>query len=284
VIEFVRVSGSIQLLLIFLDYFTKEERMKTPTKIDTLIAVNNDLFDVKEAIRRSIIHDEDKFLDISIEEMIVRQYAAQNGIINSDDELQIAADEHRYQRGLESVEKIYQWLEINHQTIVSMQNGIDIQLLRNKVRNSIPDREIAAYFAEHQLEFDRVDLYSIRLDDEDKANELYASITEDGADFHLLAMKYSVDEDTKLKAGYVGRMSRNDLSGDIAAEVFNAQAGEVVGPLKTEKGYNLFKVAAIYPSKLEKERDSIQFSLFLSLLARLRSEATIAYPILEENS
>lgn len=283
-IEFVRVSGSIQLLLIFLDYFTKEERMKTPTKIDTLIAVNNDLFDVKEAIRRSIIHDEDKFLDISIEEMIVRQYAAQNGIINSDDELQIAADEHRYQRGLESVEKIYQWLEINHQTIVSMQNGIDIQLLRNKVRNSIPDREIAAYFAEHQLEFDRVDLYSIRLDDEDKANELYASITEDGADFHLLAMKYSVDEDTKLKAGYVGRMSRNDLSGDIAAEVFNAQAGEVVGPLKTEKGYNLFKVAAIYPSKLEKERDSIQFSLFLSLLARLRSEATIAYPILEENS
>jgi parvulin-like peptidyl-prolyl isomerase len=258
--------------------------MKTPTKIDTLIAVNDDFFDVKEAIRRSIIHDEDKFLDISIEEMLVRQYAAQNGMSNSDDELQIAADEHRYQRGLESVEKIHQWIEINHQTIISMQNGIDIQLLRNKVRNSIPDREIAAYFAEHQLDFDRVDLYSIRLDDEDKANELYASITEDGADFHLLAMKYSVDEDTKLKAGYVGRMSRNDLSGDIAAEVFNAQAGEVVGPLKTEKGYNLFKVAAIYPSELEKERDSIQFSLFLSLLARLRSEATIAYPILEENS
>jgi parvulin-like peptidyl-prolyl isomerase len=256
--------------------------MQTQNKLDILMTVNGDPFDLREALRRSLTHDEDKFLDFCIEELLIRQYAAQNGVNNTDEELLVAADELRYQAGMESVEKVHQWLNANHQTLLSMQNGIDHLLLRNKIRNSISKREIEAYFAEHKLELDRVDLYSIRLDDEDKANELYASITEDGSDFHLLAMQHSVDEDTKLSAGYVGRMSRNSLSGEIEATVFNAQAGDIVGPIKTDKGYNLFKVTAIYPAELEKEKDNIQFSLFLSLLARLRAEATITYPVLEE--
>lgn len=249
----------------------------------TLVTVNGNSFELLETLRRSMLHrEEDRFLDFCIEELLIREYAAKNNISNSTEELQVAADELRYQRGLELAEKLLQWIKSNHQTLLSLQNGIDYTLLRNKVRESIPDREVEGYFAEHQLDFERVELYSIRLDSLEKAEELYAQIVEEGKNFHVLAMEHSLDKETRLMAGYVGKVSRDELSAEIEAAVFNANPGEVIGPIKTEKGYNLFKVGAVYPANLEEERQNIRFQLFSSLLARLRAEAKITYPILEE--
>jgi parvulin-like peptidyl-prolyl isomerase len=249
-----------------------------------LVNVNGYDYNLPDAIRRSMIHfDSDTLLDHAIEEMLLRQYAAQNNISNSTEELQLAADELRYYLGLESVEKLQQWLNSNQQTILSVQNGIDFKLLRTKVKDGISDKEIEAYFLEHKLEFDRVDLYSIRLDSLEKAEEFYAQITEKGENFHALTMEHSLDEETRVKAGYIGKVRRNEVSADIETAVFNAQPGEVVGPIKTEKGYNLFKVGAVYPANLEAERDNIRFLLFHNLLSKLRTEAKITYPIFEED-
>ncbi len=259
---------------------TLQERTGQETSV--LVAVNGDSFEVREALRRSITNKENEFLDEFISELLIRQYAAQNNISNSIEELQVAANERRYQNSLESVEKFQQWLKNNHQTLLSLQNDIDYQLLRNKVRGSIPDQEVEAYFVEHQLEFDRADLYSIRLDNQHKAEELYAKIAEDGENFHLLAMEHSLDEESKPKGGYIGKLSRDELSAEIEAAVFNAQPGQVINPIETEKGYNLFKVSAVYPANLAEEKDNIQLLLFEQLLARLRAEAKITYPIFEE--
>lgn len=255
---------------------------RTNQKIPVLVAVNGDSFELREALRRSIIDSENEFLGEFISELLIRQYAAQNNISNSIEELQVAANERRYQNGLESVEKFQHWLKNNHQTVLSLQNDIDYQLLRNKVRGSIPNHQVEAYFVEHQFEFDRADLYSIRLDNQHKAEELYAKITEDGENFHLLAMEHSLDEESKPKGGYIGKLRRDELSAEIEAAVFNAQPGQVIGPVETEKGYNLFKVGAVYPANLAEEKDNIKFLLFEQLLMRLRAEAKITYPIFEE--
>lgn len=248
-----------------------------------LLTVNGNSLDLLEALRRSIIHaNEKKFLNTCIDELLIRDYAAKNNITNSTEELQVAADELRYQRGLELAEKLRHWLKSNHQTILFLQNDIDHRLLRNKVRGSVTDREAEAYFAEHQLEFDRVELYSIRLGSIELAEELYSQITESGKNFYLLAMEHSLDEESRPKAGYVGKVPRAEVSAEIEAAVFNAQPGEVIGPIETEKGYNLFKVSAVYPANLEEEKENIQFLLFEKLLARLRAEAKITYPIFEE--
>lgn len=259
---------------------TLKERTGQETSV--LLTVNGDQFDLREALRRSMINGEDQYLNEFISELLIRQYVAQNNISNSIEELQVAANERRYQSGLESLEKFQQWLKNHHQTLLSLQNDIDYQLLRNKVRGSIPNQEIEAYFVEHQLEFDQVELYSIRLDNQHKAEELYAKITEDGENFHLLAMEHSLDGESKPKGGYIGKRRRDELSAEIEAAVFNAQPGQVIDPIETEKGYNLFKVSAVYPANLAEEKDNIQFLLFEKLLARLRTEAKITYPIFEE--
>ena len=246
----------------------------------TLVTVNGESIGVADALRRSIMHEED-FVNNTIEWMLIRQYAEQSGISNTDEELQVAVDEMRYQDGLESVEAAEQWLKSNNLTILAVQNGLDGMLLRNKVRNSIPDSEIEAHFAENQLDYETVELYSIRLDDEDLAQELYAQITEEGENFHLLAMEHSLDEETKHLGGYVGKLTRAGMTGEVEAAVFQAQPGEVIGPIKTEKGYNLFKVTDVHSPTLDEVRDEVEMTLFVNLLAKLRAEAEITYPVLE---
>lgn len=258
-----------------------EER--TGQKIPVLVTVNGGQFELHEALQRSMFDAEGEgFLELWISELLVRQYADQNNISNSTEELQVAANEFRYSRGLESVEKLQQWLKSNQQSILSLQNYIDHQLLRKKIVESVPEKEIEEFFAEHQLDFDRVALYSMRLCSKELAEELYALITEEGENFHLLTMKYSTDDESRPKGGYIGKMRRHELGAEIEAAVFNAEAGEVIGPIETENGYNLFKVGAVYPASLEEEKENIRYLLFGILLNRLRGEAKVIYPIFEE--
>jgi parvulin-like peptidyl-prolyl isomerase len=245
-----------------------------------LVTVNGRSVSIAEALQRSIVHNEN-FLDNTIDYALLRDHAGRHGISNSDEELQLAADELRYQRGLETVEKVNQWMRANHQTLLSLQEAIDGMLLRNKIRNSIPEAEVAAYYAEHQLELESVELYSIRVDSDDKARELLAQINEQGAGFQQLAVEHSLDSETKKNGGYAGKLTRGQMTGPIEAVVFKARVGQVVGPLKTDLGYNLFKVAAIHKPTLAESAENVRMTLFKNLLSRLRSEAEISYPVLE---
>lgn len=247
-----------------------------------LIIVNEHPYPIKEALRRSLHQNENKFIDDCIMEILIREYAAKNKITNDTEELQIALEEMRYHEGLESKEKFLHWMESKGQNILSIQNELDYQLLRIKVAASFPYERIETYFAEFQLEFDRVELYSIRVDTQSKAEELLAKIKEEEENFHLLAMEHSEDEESKLKAGYIGKVARSEVTAEIEAAVFVAQPGEVVGPVETEKGFNLFKIAAIYPATLQAEEDAIRDKLFKDLLSKLRAEAKIDYPLLVE--
>ena len=247
------------------------------------MTINGHPYPVKEALRRSMYQSENKFTDDCIAEILIREYAVKNDIKNGAEELQVAMEEMRYQKGLESKEKFQHWMNSNGQNLLSIQNELDYQLLRNKVKASIPYEQIETYFAEFQLEYDRAELYSIRVDSEAKAEELLATIEEEGENFHIQAMEHSEDEESKLKAGYIGKVARSEVTAEIEAAVFVAKPGDVVGPVKTEKGFNLFKVAAIYPASLAAEEDTIRDKLFEDLEAKLRAEAKIDYPLLAES-
>lgn len=246
----------------------------------TLVTVNGNDISTPEAVRRDIMHD-NEFLKGAIQELLIREYAEENGIHNTDEELQVAADEMRYMRGLESREETLQWLDNTNQTIASVQNGLDYQILRNKVRNSIPEDEMRAYFADHKVDFHSVDLYSIRVDSRQVAEELYAQIAEDGASFHELAIEYSTDETTAPAGGYAGRLTRDDVTAEIEAAVFDADAGDLVGPMETEKGWNLFLVKEVHEPSFEDVKDRVQLDMFSDLLAKLKAEADVEYTLFE---
>lgn len=249
-----------------------------------LLTVNGHHYPVTEALRRSLYQSENRFVDVCIAEILIREYAVKHNIVNTVEELKVAIEEMRYDKGLESKEKFLHWMKTNGQNLLSIQNEMDYRLLRNKVKASIPQLEVEAYFAEYQLEFDRVELYSIRVSTPEKAEELLAKIEEEGDNFHLLAMEYSEDEESSHKAGYIGKVGRSDVTAEIEAAVFAAQRGDVVGPVQTEKGFNIFKVAALYPSSLETATNEIRDRLFGKLEAKLLDNAEIEYPLLHTES
>lgn len=249
----------------------------------TLVVVNGKRIEVQEALRQAILYNEEQLIERAIRMLLVEQYAKDNDIVNTDEELQLAADELRYQNELENVDKLNQWIQGRHLTLMSIQRGIDGHLLKNKVIQAIPKEAIQAFFTEHRLALDWIELYSIRLSSKALAEELYFQITEENANFHVLAMEHSLDLETKKLGGYIGKLKRAQISGEIEAAVFQSKPGQVVGPIKTEKGYNLFKVAGVGEVTFESEKEHIRLILFDKLINKLRTEAQVEYSVFDRS-
>jgi parvulin-like peptidyl-prolyl isomerase len=248
-----------------------------------LTIVNGEPIDIATAVRISIFHDE-SFLTDAVTNELVRQYAEKAGISNTDAELQLAVDEVRYGRGLASTDATRQWLRETRQTALSLQHAVDLMLLYNKVRGAISRAEVEAHYAEHKLEYEAVDLYSIRVRSESKAAELQSQIAGEGANFHVLAMEHSTDEKSRHLGGYVGRLAREKMIGAVEAAVFAGQPAGVIGPIKTEEGWNLFKVTKIHRPTLAEAEARIRVELMQRLIDKLPAEAAIIYPALQEET
>ena len=158
-----------------------------------LALVNGVGIDADAAVRQQLFNG-GRLLDDIVDEALLRGYAARQAIANTDRELQVAFDELRYRHDLISVEATEQWLRNTSQTLQSVQNGLDLQILQNKIIGGLPEATLRAYYADHALDFEFVRLYSIRLASESLAGELLAQIREEGANFHVLAMEHSTDE------------------------------------------------------------------------------------------
>jgi parvulin-like peptidyl-prolyl isomerase len=246
----------------------------------TLATVNGEDLDLLSAIRLAIFAG-DSFVQDAVTGVLLRQYAAERGITNTDAELQLAADELRYVRGHESTETLRQWLRDNHQDARSFQEGVDLMLLRNKIRGAIPDEEIKAYYAEHAVELETAELYSIRVDSEPLARELLAQMNHEGANFHVLAMAHSKDHESRPLGGFVGNLPRSRMAGVVAAAVFSARPVSVIGPIKTDHGWNLFKVTKLHKPTLEESAGGIRVTLMEKLVWTLRSQARVEYSSLD---
>ena len=106
-------------------------------------------------------------------------------------------------------------------------------------------------------------------------------MSDEGANFHVLAMERSKDEATRHLGGYAGNLTRGQMAGAVAAAVFSARPVSVIGPVKTEHGWNLFKVAKVHRPTLDELADRIREALMGQLFAKLRANARVEYPLLD---
>src|SRR5436309_614374 len=74
------------------------------------------------------------------------------------------------------------------------------------------------------------------------ARELLLQITEEGADFHAAARRFSCDPDTRKLGGYAGWARRGSLPPAERAAAFAAAPGAPIGPFRTREGWLLYMV------------------------------------------
>ncbi len=176
----------------------------------------------------------------------------------SDEQLQDFSDKFRTACGLNTAEETLDFFERAGLTEDDFEAFCETSLLTSMLKNHLADENrIEEYFANNRAELDVARISSIMVKDENLANEILLQVTEDEEDFHTLARLHSLDEATKYSGGYVGYVSRGMLLPEISTRIFNADAGDLLGPFALEECHQLILVEEIKKAELNEESEEI---------------------------
>jgi parvulin-like peptidyl-prolyl isomerase len=170
------------------------------------------------------------------------------------EEIQVEADRIRYERRLEKASETLAWLANEMISPDDWEAGMRDRLLTRKLADTLFSQEVEKTFAQNKLDYEQILLYQIVVPYQKLAQELFYQIEEEEISFYEAAHLYDIDERRRQRCGYEGKIFRLSLKPDIAPAIFNAQPGELIGPLATEQGYHLFLVEEVIPAELTPER------------------------------
>lgn len=188
------------------------------------------------------------------------------------------------------------------------QAGFTEQQLRNDIREQLPlqkvqervagdvqpsQDEIKAYYDENKdLQFTTPEQRCIshilfNKDQQQKAEEVKQQL-ENGGNFAELAREFSQDPGSKESGGDLGCQGQGSFVPAFEEAAFNAEEGEVVGPVETQFGYHVIKVREIQAENaapLEEVRPEIeeqlaqqeQFTKFEQWLEEQKEERNVRY-------
>jgi parvulin-like peptidyl-prolyl isomerase len=190
-------------------------------------------------------------LEAVLDHLITRRAAAV-GLTVTDAELQAAANAFRRRQGMASATDFHAWLARERLTVEDFEQCLEADLLADKFKDHLTCDRIAGHFAAHRDSYARARLRLILVAREDLARELLAQIRDEGCGFAELAREYSLHP-SRTEGGRLGLLLRRQLSVAIGDAVFAARQGEVVGPLATPQGFQLFQVEQLLPAEPDAE-------------------------------
>jgi len=211
--------------------------------------------------------------------IIIRREAAKRAvelkIAAADEELQEFADHWRIARALFSAKDTLEHLARCGLTVDDFEDLCEQSVLMRKLKDHLAEEvRIRELFVHNRSEFDRAGVSTMTVRDKGLADEILVQVAEEGADFHALARKFSRDESTKHAGGALGLVPRRYFRPDIAAKVFHASAGDVVGPLPEDGAWLLVFVEELLKAELnDRTRDLIKERIFEEWVASFLKDA-----------
>jgi parvulin-like peptidyl-prolyl isomerase len=176
----------------------------------------------------------------------VMKKAKELGLSASDEALQKVADDFRRLHGLYSAQETMRFLTKAGLTELQLETFCESGLLAEGLKGRLADeKRVREYFLDNRSQFDIARISIMVVLEKNLADELATQVKEDGLDFHTLARKYSADESSKFAGGYVGWIARRELDPAVVAKVFNASAGDVLGPFEKDGSFQLLLVEEV---------------------------------------
>ena len=120
------------------------------------------------------------------------------------------------------------------------------------LRKVCDDQAVQGYFKLNSPKFDSIEVSHIVLDSEPKAKEMIAVLRDDPDSFDEMAREHSIAE-TRERGGLIGKVLRGSLRPDVESKVFNAAAGDLLGPFASgdRTVFEIFRVNATHPARLD---------------------------------
>ncbi|HVE13308.1 MAG TPA: peptidyl-prolyl cis-trans isomerase [Elusimicrobiota bacterium] len=231
---------------------------------DPIVSVNGAPITRGEALERTFRLHGVAVLNDMVDDLLLKQAAAAAGV--KPDAAEAEARMARFQAQFPDPKVMEQQLAAQNASLKDVRARLDLQLVKEALLAKekglgVTDAEVRKFFDENKARLgspEAVRLRMILVPTEKDAAEALAKV-KGGTDFAALASQVSLDADSKAKGGDMGFVPRNVLQEGPASQLFGKKPGELIGPMKVEAGYAVFRVeenrAAKTPALKEVQKD-----------------------------
>ncbi|AFZ27368.1 parvulin-like peptidyl-prolyl isomerase [Cylindrospermum stagnale PCC 7417] len=205
-------------------------------------------------------------------DVIILTMCEQLGITISDAEWQAAGDAFRLERQLWGTSETLAWLKQQRIRIQEWSQGIRVALLEKKLKEHLFGATVDSTYISNQHNYRRVALSQILVFDLTTAEKIVQTLQAGSASFCALALEYSQGKLSQENGGFVGIRCLVELLPEIVTAITDAEEGEVIGPIKTKLGYQIFRVEKWLSSELNQSvREQILDMMFKAWLNNLQN-------------
>lgn len=187
--------------------------------------------------------------------------AAELGLTAEADEV-TALLEQTIEQNFRSQKEFEEFREQSNFTQEDIRTRIKLQILSNKIQerviNAVPkvsSAQIAEYYDAARDQFVQPATRDIRVvlnASQAKVEQAKQQLDQDSSDasWEKVASEFSTDPSSKGNGGLRPSVTEGLLEEPLNGEVFDAPAGEIVGPVKTPLGFYVFQVEKVTPEKV----------------------------------
>ncbi|MGN6317139.1 peptidylprolyl isomerase [Trinickia sp.] len=219
-----------------------------------IVRIDDEVVDTDDFIRALKLNGQfENLVEQQVRERLTVIAAKKLGVRVSTEEIQARADQFRRVRGLHRAADMNRFLDAFGVSLDEFEAYVTDTLYQEKMLAEITsDDAVQAYFTLNSPKFDCVEVSHIVLEGEGQAKEMMSVLADDPDSFADMAREHSI-ADTRERGGVIGKVLRGSLKTDIEAKVFNARAGDLIGPFAAPDGsfYEIFSVTAKCPATLD---------------------------------
>jgi parvulin-like peptidyl-prolyl isomerase len=220
----------------------------------SVVKIDGDAIDLAEFVRTLKLTGQfEALLEQFVRDRLTVLGAKRAGIQVSEAEIQERADQFRRVHGLHRASDTNKYLDAMRISLDEFEAFITASLYQEKMMRKIcDDQAVQGYFKLNSPKFDSIEVSHIVLDSESKAKEMMAVLRDDPDSFDDMAREHSI-ADTRERGGLIGKVLRGSLRSDVEARVFNAAAGDLLGPFTSgdRSTFEIFRVNAKNPAHLD---------------------------------
>jgi peptidylprolyl isomerase len=222
----------------------------------TVVKIDGQAIALEELVRMlKLTGQYEALLEQFVRDRLAALGARRAGVQVSEAEIQERADQFRRVRGLHRAADTNKYLDAMRISVEELEAFITDSLYQEKMMRKVcGEQAVQGYFKLNSPKFDSIEVSHIVLDSEAKAREMIAVLRDDPSIFEDMAREHSI-ADTRDRGGLIGKLLRGSLRPDVEAKVFNAAAGDLLGPFASEDrgAFEIFRVNAKHPARLDED-------------------------------
>lgn len=180
------------------------------------------------------------------------------------------------------------FLQTSHFSPADVNQRVKLQLLSTQIQQQVgknvatpSSSQIKDYYNAAKSQFTQPETRDVRLvlnKDKAKVEQAKAALEKSDAppSWQKVAKQYSTDASSKNSGGLRAGLSNGLIEEPVNSAIFNAQQGEVIGPVKTSLGYYVFEVEKITPETIQ-PLSQVQSQISSQLTQQAQQDAFSAF-------